>query len=447
MDFEILNMTSQEHQKLSKTLKTQGLSESQINNILNGEFSTFEQSEELSKVFGNNSNFQTILQYLSDGYTIDELESKGVKSIDIEKFKTMLNACNLTIENAKAINQYSNGSNMILSVKRGSASRTDIKQGIINDLTSKLQERGIDERVISEIQRRVLGLNYQRPLYENYDILRSIFSEYHIPNNCYPTINTAIKHLNSFQHIDETIEQLDDGLSKSRIPQSMKLYRAVKSKSTTNVAELSSKVGENKGYTSTSPIYDSSFAKYDEYDTVMELYVPKGTKGAYITPFSDYDSTEQEVLLDSNDVFFIDIQTGVVDKNGKTKNVLKGIVLSKNRECYKDLGTQSKEQDYIRQDSMPQTESGNLPVKQNKFSQLWSQLRAKFLKRKPRATTLEEKAKYETQEPNSKRDNNYIKSLKQQTYTKGEIVQNDVRVSENLTIEKKIEHGNEIDSL
>ena len=149
MDFENLNMTIQEYQRLSETLKTQGLSESQIYNILNGKFSTFEQSEELSKVFGNNGNFQAILQCLSDGYTIDELESKGIKSQDVEKFKTMLNACNLTVENAKAINQYSNGSNMILSIKRGSTSRDEIKQGIIDDLTLKLQERGINEKVIS----------------------------------------------------------------------------------------------------------------------------------------------------------------------------------------------------------------------------------------------------------------------------------------------------------
>lgn len=439
MNFEKLKITQLEYQRLTEIFKTQGLSETQINNILNGQFSTFEKSEELSKTFENNGNFQNILQYLADDYTIDELESKGIKSQEIDKFMATLNACNLTVENVKAINQYSNGSNMILSIKRDSASRDYINQGIIDDLTSKLQERGIDEKAISKIQKSVQGLDYQRPLHENYNILRSIFSEYHIPNNCYPTINTAIKHLNSFQHIDETIKQLDDGLSKARIPQFMKLYRAVKSKTTTNVAELSSKVGENKGYTSTSPMYDSSFAKYDEYDTVMELYVPKGTKGTYINSFSDYNNTEQEVLLDSNDVFFIDIQTGVVDKNCRTKNILKGIVLSKDRECYKDLDTQSTEQNYTRQDSISKSESSNLPFKQNRFSQLLSQLRAKFLKRKHRTTILEGKLKYETQEPKSKRDNNYIKSLKQQTNNKGKIVQNDVRVSKKHAIEQKIE--------
>lgn len=90
MDFERLKKPSQQYKRLFEILKTQGLSETQINSILNGEFSTFEQSEELSRVFGNNSNFQNILQYLSDGYTMDELESKGIKSQYIEKFITML---------------------------------------------------------------------------------------------------------------------------------------------------------------------------------------------------------------------------------------------------------------------------------------------------------------------------------------------------------------------
>lgn len=430
MDFEKPRITQIKYQKLSETLKTQGLSEAQINNILNGDFSAFKQSEELSIVFENNGNFQTILQCLSDGYKLDELESKGIKSQDIEKFRTMLNDYNLTVENAKALNEYSNDSNMILSIKRDSASRNDIKQGIINDLTKKLQERKIDENVINQIQKSIQELDYQRPLHENYDILKSDFNEYHIPNNCYPTINTAIKYLNSFKHIDETIKQLDDGLSKARLPQSMKLYRAIKSNSNTDVTKL---LSENKGYTSTSPIYDSSFAKYDEYDTVMELYVPKGTKGAYITPFSDYDNTEQEVLLDSNDVFFIDIQSGLIDKNGKTKNVLKGIVLSKDRECYKDLDIQSKKQDYTRKNSIPQAKSKNLPIKQNRFSQLLSKLSAKFLKSK----TFEKNTEYEIQDFKSKSNNDYIENLKQQTYNKDEIVRNELRMSENSHIEQK----------
>ena len=84
----------------------------------------------------------------------------------------------------------------------------------------------------------------------------------------------------------------------------MKLYRAVKSsyleKGLKEGEDLSSLVGKsisNKGQTSTSPLYDSSFASLDEYDTVFEIYAPKGSRGSYIAELSAYDKTEQEVLL------------------------------------------------------------------------------------------------------------------------------------------------------
>lgn len=88
-------------------------------------------------------------------------------------------------------------------------------------------------------------------------------------------------------------------------------------------------------YTSTSPIYDSSFAKYDEYDIIIEIYAPKWTQGLYMTQLSDYDTAEQEVLLNSNDIYIIN-QNNVIDKNGKPKTILEGLLLSKNRECYQE---------------------------------------------------------------------------------------------------------------
>ena len=51
----------------------------------------------------------------------------------------------------------------------------------------------------------------------------------------------------------------------------------------------------------------------------MEIYAPKGTQGSYITQLSDYENTEQEVLLNPNDIYVVDVQKGVIDQNGKTK--------------------------------------------------------------------------------------------------------------------------------
>ena len=87
----------------------------------------------------------------------------------------------------------------------------------------------------------------------------------------------------------------------------MKLYRAVKSsylkKGLKEGEGLSSLVGKsisNTGQTSTSPLYDSSFASLDEYDSVFEIYTPKGSRGSYIAELSAYDKTEQ--VVDSNNM-------------------------------------------------------------------------------------------------------------------------------------------------
>lgn len=165
----------------------------------------------------------------------------------------------------------------------------------------------------------------------------------------------------------------------------MKLYRAVKSSYLEKGLEkgedlrcLLGKTISNKGQTSTSPLYDSSFASLDDYDTVFEIYVPQGTRGAYIAELSAYDKTEQEVLLNPNDLYITGVQTRITDKNGRTKNVLQALCLSKDRECYKKIEQtqeQAKSQDYRQS-----TSSTNLPTKQNIFSRFFNQIRARFLK-------------------------------------------------------------------
>lgn len=57
-----------------------------------------------------------------------------------------------------------------------------------------------------------------------------------LPKVCSSSVCKAVKDMNSFEHIDETIASLDDGLSKARLPQSMKLYRATRANSSTACA-------------------------------------------------------------------------------------------------------------------------------------------------------------------------------------------------------------------
>lgn len=399
MQIEHLKMSNEQTQTLTDILKKQGLTESKIDEIINGEYSSFQNSMDLKQIFNSDANYQNVLRGLADGYTIDELIQQGTNPKEIDGLMQELKKNNLSIENAKAINQYSNGSNMILSMKRGWTDRSQIQNVIKTDMADKLKARALSQEQIKGIEDYIQSLDFSKPVHENYEMISQYIKQSNIPHNCYPSICTAVKDMDSLEHIDSTLSNLDEGLSKARLSNSMKLYRAIKTDGNINPESYIGKSISNKGYTSTSPLYQSSFAKYDDYDTVMEIYAPKGTQGTYITQLSDYDSAEQEILLNPNDIYVIDAQKGVVDQNGKTKTVLKGILLSKERECYKDIGQQSTEQRYNSYEKTysTQTESNNLynqtiqhqkysqhenleklPARQNKFLRFFSQIRSRF---------------------------------------------------------------------
>ena len=383
---EQMKMSDFQVQQISNMLQKQGLTESEINEIISGEYSSLQTEIDLTQIFSSDGNYQNVLRGLADGYSIDELQQKGINPKEINDFMQELERCNLTVDNAKAINQYSNDSNMILSMKRGLEDRGQIQNEIASDMMSKLQTRGLSQEQILNLKDYIRRLNFNKPLYENYEMVNQYMQETNMPRNCYPSICTAVKSMDSLEHIDSTLASLDDGLSKSRLPQSMKLYRAIKTNGKINPEDYIGKSMNNKGYTSTSPLYNSSFAKYDDYDTVLEIYAPKGTQGLYMTLLSDYDNAEQEVLLSPNDMYVIDAQKGVVDENEKTKTVLKGLLLSKERECYKcvdkkqefDRGQYSQKQ----YDRIIQTTNNenNLPARQNRLSTFFNKMRLRFSK-------------------------------------------------------------------
>lgn len=384
MKAEQMKISDEQSKQIASILQKQGFKFSEINEILNGEYTEFQTDMDLKDVFSSDGNHQNILRGLADGYSIEELQQQGVKPREIEEFMQLLEKFNFTVENAKAINQYSNGSNMILSMKKETANKSEIQKGIRTDMMSKLQTRGLSQKQISVLEDHIDKLDFNKPVHENYENISQYMQEMNIPHNCYPSICTAVKGMDSLQHIDSTLTNLDDGLSKARLPQSIKLYRAIKTNGEINPENYVGKSMSNNGYTSTSPLYESSFAKYDDYDTVMEIYAPKGTQGCYMTQLSDYDSAEQEVLLNSNDIYVVNAQKGVVDQNGRTKTVLKTLLLSKERECYKEIDkkqefdkTQPSQEQYA-DTSYNQSAENNLPVKQNKFSRFFNQMSSRF---------------------------------------------------------------------
>lgn len=387
-----IQMLPEQQRQISTMLQNQGISQECVDKIINASFEEYGNADDLEKSFGGLKKHSDVLQKLSDGYTIDELQGQGISISKIQEFSQMLNEKNLTLDNAKAIYQYSVGSNMILGVKRGN-SVDKIQEQIMLDLEESLQGRGVGQDDVEKIKQFVKSADYQgTALHENYDIINQYMEQNDFPANSFVCARSAMQSMDRCNHIDETIEQLEDGLGKTNLPKSMKLYRAVKSEYLTkglrDGESLDSLIGKqisNKGQTSTSPLYDSSFASLDEYDTVFEIYAPQGTRGSYIAELSAYDSTEQEVLLNPNDLYITGVQTGVIDKNGKTKNILQALCLSKDRECYKEfaeLGQSTEIKNQEKSKEQPQNENfSNLPRKQNRFEQFFDKFRAKFIKK------------------------------------------------------------------
>ncbi|MGN1000884.1 MAG: hypothetical protein ACI4OG_02995 [Bacilli bacterium] len=351
MNVERLNMNPNYTNGLIEMLRQQGLSEADIDVIVNGTYREYSSSEELvsSSIF-QNDEYSSIIQALSEDYTLDEMSSSlGISQDKIDSFKSILQGNNLTVDNVKAFNRYSCGSNMILSAKRG-VPRETISQGIDAELDSRLTEYGFPQEHIQQIHDYVNGLDYSKPLHENWQATTSYLEQYGIPKKYTAVINSTVMHKNSLVHLDETLSSLDQGLT-TRLPESIKLTRAVKGEYLMSQLQpgedLTSLIGrkiEETGYSSTSPVYDTSFAKYDDYDVVYDIYAPKGTQGTSITPFSSYGTAEEEVLLNSNDLYITDVISGVIDKNGRTKTVLKSVMLSKDKTCYKGIG--GKEQNF-----------------------------------------------------------------------------------------------------
>lgn len=384
MRTEKLHMSEEQKEQITTMLQSQGISNEEIKRIINGDYESYDTGADLENAYGGLKKHGDVLEKLSDGYTMEELQGQGIPVDKIQQFEKMLETRNLTVNNAKAIYQYSIGSNMILGVKRGTSKET-IKEQIMTDLAEALNGRDVAEADIEKMKQFVQNADYQSPLHSNYDIANKYMEQMGFKQNARVSVRSAMQSIYRCTHIDETIAELEGGLSKTHLVKPMKLYRAVKSsyleKGLENGEDLSCLLGKtisNKGQTSTSPLYDSSFASLDDYDTVFEIYVPQGTRGAYIAELSAYDKTEQEVLLNPNDLYITGVQTGVTDKNGRTKNVLQALCLSKDRECYKEIEQtqeQAKSQDYWQS-----TSSTNLPTKQNIFSRFFNQIRARFLK-------------------------------------------------------------------
>lgn len=161
----------------------------------------------------------------------------------------------------------------------------------------------------------------------------------------YQQINNALRLENGLY--SNAIENIDSAIKKfGGLDTNMRLYRGDKvTPFTQNYPELFEGIDINdldsvyaslktlegrkltdKGYFSTSPGYNTSFAVDEDCPIVYEILAPEGTEGAYVNSISG-NSGECEVLLARNtEMRLIEVQPPKIDINGNLKIVLKCIV-------------------------------------------------------------------------------------------------------------------------
>lgn len=215
---EKIEMSQEQKQQISSMLQSHGLSQSEIDVILNGEYEGYDSEYDLESAFGGLRKHGDVLERLSDGYTMDELQAQGISAQKIDAFNQMLSEKHITVDNAKAIYQYSVGSNMILGVKRGTSKET-IQEQIMSDLEESLQARGVQQEDIERMKKFVKDSDYgETPLHDNYDMANEYMEQIGLKQNSRVSVRSAMQSMDRCTHIDETIASLEEGLGSTNMP-------------------------------------------------------------------------------------------------------------------------------------------------------------------------------------------------------------------------------------
>ena len=218
MSSERIQMSPGQAQRISNMLQSQGIPQSEIDQIIDGEYETYSTEYDIESSLGSLKNYGDVLEKLSDGYTMDELQTEGISTQKIQEFQDMLQERNLTVDGAKSIYQYSVGSNMILGVKRGTSKET-IQEQIMSDLEESLQARGVQQEDIERMKKFVKDSDYgETPLHDNYDMANEYMEQIGLKQNSRVSVRSAMQSMDRCTHIDETIASLEEGLGSTNMP-------------------------------------------------------------------------------------------------------------------------------------------------------------------------------------------------------------------------------------
>ena len=347
-------LSAEYHSKLKFLLEKEGFCDEQINVML-GDYIEYEEGSLYSEVCPQHSNLidyrriiKTIVEAAHNGTFKEEIEKiEKLKHLEhIEDFYKLLKSSNVTWNDVLALHSYTNYSDDILHLQNARESENNTPLYISEELSyfsslSQLQE----EKFIKFIKNLVSQNDYENLKEKVVAFSNQIDTSFPV---VYNHVKNIIKTKTKLDKISLTIKKT----LKNQIAKNTVLHRGVKQsflrkilKDESDINALVGKKIEEKGFTSTSLFYNMSFSGRYKYGfpIYMKIYVPKGSEGMDITPYSKYQN-EYEFLCNANDLYIFDVEKDYIDERGNKRIMLKCFLLSKDRECYKDIAKETTKQ-------------------------------------------------------------------------------------------------------
>lgn len=215
-------------------------------------------------------------------------EGEHLTPAEWQVVQQVLAQCNVSINEAVALNIWSSDPKPLQEqLKQGNTYRY-VSQ-TLDALATQLWYKTPDGEEVRHVLETLQNICYKdKSLAELYEVGRRLA----MPGMT-TLILSAMRKIHIAVNAENIIAHIYSAMYKNPIQDDIIVYRTIQEKAVgTSVT--------NCGFVSTSRTKEASFIKYPGYNTLFELTIPQSTHCIDITPFSNYDTVESEVLLPPN---------------------------------------------------------------------------------------------------------------------------------------------------
>ena len=274
--------------KIKEILKNENFTNEQISVICNKYFS-FDSQKDFTHPKYEHPYFFPIVQQISLGISnLNNIENDVNFKEKTKLFKGYLKRNNLNMNEILSLFDYTRNSDIILKFQRtikNVENEVQITKDIyLKGIKSYFRNNSENENLnYKKIQLLVEKINFDTSLqdFKNHfnQIFDNLLSSGETPSYIVDITNELFEDLYSIKEKYNTNFSVDSALS-APLPNNVVLYRAISRVSKTirnligNSRDYSSLIGkkiEDKGFTSTSLLYNTSFAMYEDYDIVFKI--------------------------------------------------------------------------------------------------------------------------------------------------------------------------------